>query len=174
MSKKNDKRKRQEKAWVRETAKREACIAKERAKQEAAALAGAPKRVSILRGSDAGKNVYLSGADTGTCYVSPTTGQEMLTPELLAVLPDGDGDEVLCGAEAVVYLKFFSPMYGWDWYITAFNPVTDLFYGFVEGLESEWGAITWDDLHRLGAERRTFPEWKPMKFKDITDLRNVA
>ena len=64
---------------------------------------------------------------------------DLLTEELRARLPPLNAQE---GAEdPFVYVKFFLPGSGWTWYVTEGSPQDDdfLFFGFVVGLDSEFG-----------------------------------
>ena len=71
---------------------------------------------------------------------------KLLTDELRARIPalyaqEGEG-------EPVVYAKFFLPGTGWTWYVTEGSPQEDdyLFFGFVVGLESEFGYFLLSEL----------------------------
>ena len=50
--------------------------------------------------------------------------------------------------DKIVYLKFFFPAGNWTWFVIEGEPDGDdfLFYGYVIGLETEWGYFT---LHQL-------------------------
>lgn len=51
-----------------------------------------------------------------------------------------------------VIVKFFHPWSGWRWYVTEGNKLENgdwEFFGFVEGLEKEWGYFTLSELERL-------------------------
>jgi len=54
-------------------------------------------------------------------------------------------------ADPVVYAKFFLPGTGWTWYVTEGNPEGDgyLFFGFVVGLESEFGYFRLSELESV-------------------------
>jgi hypothetical protein len=64
-----------------------------------------------------------------------------------------DGDN-----QKKVLAKFFTPWSYWTWYAVEFDG-DDLFFGYVEGLESEWGYFSLKDLEEikgpfgLGVER---------------------
>ena len=71
---------------------------------------------------------------------------KLLTDELRARLP------LLYSQEAeddpMVYAKFFLPGTGWTWYVTEGSPQENdfLFFGFVVGLESEFGYFVLSEL----------------------------
>ena len=73
----------------------------------------------------------------------------LLTDELRAKLPPLYSQEA--AAEPIVYAKFFLPGTGWTWYVTEGNPEGDefLFFGFVVGLESEFGYFLLSELESV-------------------------
>ena len=92
---------------------------------------------------------------------------KLLTDELRARLPRLYSQEA--EADPIVYAKFFLPGTGWTWYVTEGQERGDdfLFFGFVVGLESEFGYFVLSELESvkgplgLGVERDlTFPEGK--------------
>ena len=84
---------------------------------------------------------------------------KLLTDELRARLPPLYSQEA--EAEPTVYAKFFMPGTGWTWYVTEGSPREEdfLFFGFVVGLESEFGYFLLSELESvrntlgLGVER---------------------
>ena len=50
--------------------------------------------------------------------------------------------------DPVAQVKFFSPWNGWTWYATEFDG-EDLFFGLVQGLESEWGYFSLAELESV-------------------------
>ncbi len=71
---------------------------------------------------------------------------KLLTDELRARLPSLYSQEK--EAEPVVYAKFFLPGTGWTWYVTEGSQQEDdfLFFGFVVGLENEFGYFLLSEL----------------------------
>ena len=53
--------------------------------------------------------------------------------------------------EPMVYAKFFLPGTGWTWYVTEGSPEEEdfLFFGFVVGLESEFGYFLLSELEAV-------------------------
>jgi hypothetical protein len=52
----------------------------------------------------------------------------------------------------VVHLKFFTPWTNWTWFATEGEPRGDndfLFFGYVIGLEAEWGYFTLGELESV-------------------------
>jgi len=71
---------------------------------------------------------------------------KLLTDELRARLPRLYAQEA--EAEPIVYAKFFLPGTGWTWYVTegGVEGVDFLFFGFVVGLDSEFGYFLLSEL----------------------------
>ena len=84
---------------------------------------------------------------------------KLLTDELRARLPPLYSQEA--EAEAIVYANFFMPGTGWTWYVTEGSQQEEdfLFFGFVVGLEREFGYFLLSELESvrnklgLGVER---------------------
>jgi hypothetical protein len=74
---------------------------------------------------------------------------KLLTDELRARLPPLYSQEA--EADPIVYAKFFLPGTGWTWYVTEGSPRGDdfLFFGFVVGLESEFGYFVFSELESV-------------------------
>lgn len=98
-------------------------------------------------------------------------GHKLLTKELEATLPamyatDGQGED------ALVAVHFFSPYTGWDWYGLEYDPVTRTFFGWVDGLEGEYGYFRLDELESVtvaggvpAVERDLY--WTPVRLGDV-------
>lgn len=74
---------------------------------------------------------------------------KLLTDELRAKLPPLYSQEA--EPEPTVYAKFFMPGTGWTWYVLEGNEQEDdfLFFGFVVGLESEFGYFLLSELESV-------------------------
>jgi hypothetical protein len=74
---------------------------------------------------------------------------KLLTDELRARLPPLYSQEA--EADPIVYAKFFLPGTDWTWYVTEGSPRGDdfLFFGFVVGLESEFGYFVLSELESV-------------------------
>jgi hypothetical protein len=74
---------------------------------------------------------------------------KLLTDELRARLPHLYAQEA--EAEPIVYAKFFLPGTGWTWYVTEGEAQEDdfLFFGFVVGLDSEFGYFLLSQLEEV-------------------------
>src|ERR1700730_18429205 len=74
---------------------------------------------------------------------------KLLSDELRARLPPLYSQEA--EAEPMVYAKFFLPGTGWTWYVTEGSQQEEdfLFFGFVVGLESEFGYFLLSELETI-------------------------
>lgn len=50
------------------------------------------------------------------------------------------------GDAAIAQVKFFTPDAQWTWYATEYDPSTEMFFGLVVGMETEWGYFTLAEL----------------------------
>jgi hypothetical protein len=50
------------------------------------------------------------------------------------------------GEDARVHVKFFSPVSGWTWYATEYDPGERRFFGYVKGDFPEYGYFSLDEL----------------------------
>lgn len=71
---------------------------------------------------------------------------KLLTAELRASLPPLYSQEHV--TDPVVHCKFFTPDSNWTWYVTEGSEAGGdfLFFGFVSGLEDEWGYFVLSEL----------------------------
>lgn len=74
---------------------------------------------------------------------------KLLTKELRDQLPPLYSQEK--DDDPVVYTKFFTPDAGWTWYCTEGEEGNGnfLFFGFVNGLEGEWGYFSLSELEEI-------------------------
>ena len=99
---------------------------------------------------------------------------KLLTEELKKKLPPLYATENVEVEDKVALIKFFHPMSSWTWYVVEGGYNKDLgtwlFFGLVDGFESEWGYFTLQELettkvHGLGIERDLY--WKPKKLREF-------
>ena len=71
---------------------------------------------------------------------------KLLTKAILARLPALGSQRD--AADPIVHVKFFTPDSGWTWYATEGSPDgTDFtFFGYVKGIENEWGTFSLAEL----------------------------
>ena len=73
------------------------------------------------------------------------------------------------GDDAIVVAKFFDPCSQWTWFATEYEPETRIFYGFVIGIEREWGDFSLTELESfnqgrpIGIERDLYCGEKTLK-----------
>lgn len=74
---------------------------------------------------------------------------QLLTDELRAALPALYAQEN--EADAMVYAKFFTPWTSWTWYVTEGSQQEEdfIFFGYVIGLDSEWGHFSLNELESI-------------------------
>ena len=95
---------------------------------------------------------------------------KLLTKAIEKKLPSLNKQSKL-GMESIAYVKFFTPDSSWTWYVTGYDPKTKTFFGLVQGLETEFGCFTLDELESvrghlgLPIERDLF--FDPIKLSDI-------
>ena len=84
----------------------------------------------------------------------------LLTKELRRKLPELHANEEKKPEDIPVIVKFFDPCGSWTCYATEFNPDTEIFFGYVRGLENELGYFSLKELQEyrskpfdLGIER---------------------
>lgn len=71
---------------------------------------------------------------------------KLLTKEILATLPPLGSQED--NPDPIVRVKFFTPDAGWSWYATEASPEGKdfIFFGYVIGVEPEWGTFSLSEL----------------------------
>jgi len=73
---------------------------------------------------------------------------KLLTKEIAETLPPLYSQESL-GMEAIARVKFFTPWSNWTWFATEYDPVDRLFFGLVEGMETELGYFSLDEMEAI-------------------------
>jgi hypothetical protein len=92
---------------------------------------------------------------------------ELLPSELRARLPPLYSQESV--SDPIVHIKFFTPDSNWTWYVTEGSPEGEdfIFFGYVIGLEKEWGYFALSELASargplgLAVERDLYFQAKP-------------
>jgi hypothetical protein len=116
---------------------------------EPATVVGFPDYQSVIQVwlDQVGKVESFDGSVLFSRTASRTSGRVMLlTQEILSKVPalyaqDGKG------MDAVVFAKFFLPSSGWTWYLTELTGREG--FGYVVGLESEFGYFSMDELEQV-------------------------
>lgn len=102
---------------------------------------------------------------------------QLLTTELRAQLPALYAQEKT--DDPLVYAKFFTPDAQWTWYITeGEDDGGDFrFFGYVVGLEEEWGYFLLSELQRVRGHLRLPVErdlyFEPQRFSLIQKARGL-
>jgi hypothetical protein len=73
---------------------------------------------------------------------------DLLPADVQACLPALYSQEKI--ADPVVHVKFFTPDAGWTWYATEGSPEGEdfIFFGYVIGLDREWGYFALSELRK--------------------------
>lgn len=69
--------------------------------------------------------------------------------------------------EKIVWVKLFTPRSDWTWYITEYNPRTQIAFGLVDGFEQEWGYISIQELDEMNADWRKSPRTAQYVERDL-------
>jgi Protein of unknown function (DUF2958) len=97
---------------------------------------------------------------------------ELLTKEIQERLPKLYETEEIEAGEKVAQVKFFCITNGWTWYGVEYDPNEKLFFGLVEGWETEWGYFSLEEFEEIN-KSNLFPiierdlYFKPTKIKDL-------
>ncbi|WP_238383074.1 DUF2958 domain-containing protein [Rubripirellula obstinata] len=51
--------------------------------------------------------------------------------------------------DPVVQVKWFTPDANWTWWVIEYDPESRIAYGFVRGIEDEFGTFTFDEVEQL-------------------------
>jgi hypothetical protein len=82
-------------------------------------------------------------------------------------------DDVEASNASIAQVKIFDPCGSWTWYIIAWDPKSDVCFGFVDGAFPEYGDFWLGELAeikgplKIGLEVDTF--WTPRPCKEIAD-----
>lgn len=88
---------------------------------------------------------------------------QSIPDDLLSQIPCLYGTEKQ--SDPLVYVKLFTPDSSWTWFVTEFDSEQRLCFGLVNGLESELGYFSLDELEEargpLGLPIERDLSWKP-------------
>ena len=68
--------------------------------------------------------------------------------------------------EKMLLIKYLEPNTLWEWYLIEYDPQQKLAYGYVVGLEREFGYFSLEEMEAIPTIIRD-EEFKPIKFKDL-------
>lgn len=76
---------------------------------------------------------------------------KLITKELEKKLPKLYATEDIEAEDKVAIIKFFTPFSNWTWYGVEYDPEQGLFFGYVEGLENEWGYFSLAEFEEINS-----------------------
>jgi Protein of unknown function (DUF2958) len=100
---------------------------------------------------------------------------KLLTDELRVQLPTLYAQEN--EKDPIIHVKFFTPWTGWTWFVTEGSQAYDdfIFFGYVIGLEAEWGYFSLRELESvMGPAGLTIERdlcFTPKRKSEIPDFR---
>ena len=74
---------------------------------------------------------------------------QLLPQGIAATLPPLYTTEEIRVEQKVLYVRFFDPLTSWSWFVCEYDPKERLFFGYVVGVEKEWGEFSLDELESL-------------------------
>lgn len=94
---------------------------------------------------------------------------DLLPKHIRTQLPKLYATEHVPPADKIAVVKFFTPDAAWTWYVTEFDG-DDTLFGFVIGLEAEWGYISLSELQSVRGPRGLRIErdlyWRPKPMRE--------
>jgi hypothetical protein len=98
---------------------------------------------------------------------------KLLPKQMRAALPPLDSTDGSSFDNRLLVVKFFCPYNGWRWYAVEFDG-SDIFFGYVEGFEKEWGYFSFSELSHAtvgggvpAVERDLY--FQSVRFRDLND-----
>jgi Protein of unknown function (DUF2958) len=73
---------------------------------------------------------------------------KLLTKELIACIPGLYETEEVELEDKIIHAKFFTPWSNWTWYVIEYDGI-NLCFGYVKGLESEFGYFSLKELESI-------------------------
>ena len=74
---------------------------------------------------------------------------KLMTKELEKLFPPLYSTEEKDPKDIKIIAKFFTPWSNWTWYATEYDPQKRIFFGYVRGLENEFGYFSLDELESV-------------------------
>ncbi|MEM9773145.1 MAG: DUF2958 domain-containing protein [Chloroflexota bacterium] len=111
-----------------------------------------PPDVSIFQ---RGLHLIIPFRELGLCErastkISKNQDALKMIPQDLPI-PKLYGTEDQKDYEKLVWVKLFTPRSNWTWWITEYNPHTQIAFGLVDGFEREWGYISIQEIDEMNA-----------------------
>lgn len=96
---------------------------------------------------------------------------ELMTQQLSKDIPLLYATENIALDDKVLQIKYFTPDSSWTWYVVEYDPNERLCFGYIKGLESEWGYFSLSELENVkglfGLSIERDLHFNPIKFKDL-------
>ena len=97
--------------------------------------------------------------------------QKLITAAIQKQLPALYATEETELEDKQLICKFFTPWTYWTWYAIEYDPQEKLFFGYVQGLEHEWGYFSLNELESIqgpaGLRIERDIHFKPIKFSEV-------
>ena len=71
---------------------------------------------------------------------------KLMTKAIEKRIPGLYSTELVPVAEKIVHVKFFTPDSSWTWYAVEYDPEEEIFFGYVDGHDTEWGYFSLAEL----------------------------
>lgn len=98
---------------------------------------------------------------------------KLLTKEIEKNLPALYETEDVSAADKELIVKFFTPWTSWTWYGAEYDPKNKTFFGYVDGLEGEWGYFSLPELEEIngpfGLKIERDKYWTSTKFSELNN-----
>jgi hypothetical protein len=92
----------------------------------------------------------------------------------LEMIPGLYSTEDVKEAEKMVLIKYFTPDSNWSWYVTEYDKENRTFFGYVVGLEKEWGYFSLEELEQtkgpLGLNIERDKSFQPTQVKNVKEI----
>ena len=100
-----------------------------------------------------------------------TEAYNYVPKELEEQLPPLYATEEIPLEEKQLLVKYFVPSSNWTWYGVEYDPNQELFFGYIEGLDNEWGYFSLKEFRSvrgpLGLQIERDFHFKPIAFEQL-------
>jgi len=101
---------------------------------------------------------------------------KLLTKEIRKMLPTLGSQSNCEFGNSIAYVKFFTPWSYWTWYAMEFDG-EDIFYGYVRGVECEFGTFSLSELKSInglfGLKVERDKYFKPTKISELIKKHEI-
>lgn len=96
---------------------------------------------------------------------------KLLIKEIEKRLPKLYATEGVPLEDKILQVKYFTPWTNWTWYGVEYDPESKTFFGYVQGIEDEWGYFNLTELESIkgmfGLKVERDLHFKPVAYKEI-------